>query len=58
MGLGLGSVFGLGKVRVRAAVGADAHAAVEVAADLDERREGLRDVLTVPQEVLVGLVRL
>ena len=44
--------------KVRAAVGADAHAAVEVAADLDERREGLRDVLTVPQEVLVGLVRL
>ena len=43
--------------RERAVVGADAHAAVEVAADLDERREGLGDVLTVAQEVLVGLVR-
>ena len=45
------------RFEIRAAVGADAHAAVEVAADLHERREGLRDVLTVAQEVLVGLVR-
>ena len=44
-------------VGVRAAVGADAHAAVEISADLDERREGLGDVLAVAQEVLVGLVR-